>query len=183
MTVPLTWRRRDSSGAGALAALVLTAALLLAGCSSPSMYRPEPAALQFALDCSPAIGGNDPSTETAAGKKGRVPDGFVPTEVVRCTPDLAAGTVSEDHLSGDFTALLAALAVPSERGGSRSCLDYADVRPEVWLVNAQGQAINVTWPLDNCDHLKPTTALALNTLTVTATVPVPATPTAKESTK
>ncbi|WP_449372416.1 hypothetical protein [Arthrobacter psychrolactophilus] len=148
----------------------------------PEQYFPDPAALQSAVACSLPAGGNNMPTGTAAEMKGRVPDGFVPTEVIRCTPDLAAATVHDDQLSGDLTPLLEALAMPSERGGARSCLDYADVPPELWLVNAQGQTINVTWPLDNCEHLNPATALALNALTITTTTPVPATPTAKVST-
>lgn len=162
------------------------ALLLIASCSSPyspEQYLPKPATLQSAVDCSTATGWEGTSTEPATLLKGRVPDGFMPVEVISCTPDLTAGTVSEEHLSGDFTPLLEALAMPSERGGSRNCLDYADVPPELWLMNAQGQTINVTWPLDNCEHLNPATALTLSTLTMTKTMPVPATPTTKDSTQ
>lgn len=141
--------------------------ILLAGCGSSLggsiAYLPEPAVLQPAAICS-TTWPESAGAQATATSKGRVPDGFVPVDVVRCTPDFATGTVSEDHLSGDYAPLLEALAVPSERGGSRSCLDYADVAPELWLVNANGQAINVTWPLDNCEHLKPATAKALDAL-------------------
>lgn len=145
------------------------AVILLAGCGSSlggsTTYLPEPAALQPAAICSTTL--PEPAgAQATAPSKGRVPEDFVPVDVVRCTPDFAAGTVSEDHLSGEYSPLLEALAVPSERGGARSCLDYADVPPELWLVNANSQAINVTWPLDNCEHLKPATAKALEALTL-----------------
>lgn len=185
MTVPPTLRPVHSSGLGSLAALVLTASLLLSGCSFRSTYRPEPAVLQDDVNCSAGV---DRTT-------GSVPDDFVAVDVVRCVRELPEVSLDptaapqalfkEEHLSGDYTALLAALAEPSERGGTGNCLDYADVPPEVWLVNAAGKAVDVAWPVDHCDHLKPATALALNALTVTKTVPVPvtptATPTAKES--
>ncbi|WP_207345021.1 hypothetical protein [Arthrobacter sp. E3] len=77
--------------------------------------------------------------------------------------------VTKEHLSGDYTALLAALAEPSDRAHNVSCLDFAELVPELWLVNADGQAIKVQWPLDGCEHSKPDTAKALAGLTVTDT--------------
>ncbi|MEV8180460.1 hypothetical protein [Specibacter sp. NPDC078692] len=67
----------------------------------------------------------------------------------------------------------AALAVPSERGGPMSCLDYGEILPGIWLINAAGQAVNVQWPMDSCDHYKPGTASALAALTVVSSTPVP----------
>ncbi|AIY03926.1 MULTISPECIES: hypothetical protein [Arthrobacter] len=161
-----------------VAALVLAAgALLLTSCTSPDVspeqYLPEPAALQPAVDCSTATGWEATSTGPAALLKGRVPDGFVTAEVVRCMLESMNNKLSEDHLTGDYAPLLAALAESSERGPA-SCLDYGEILPSIWLINAAGQAINIQWPLDSCDHSKPGTAAALVTLTVTRTEPVPA---------
>ncbi|WP_146233419.1 hypothetical protein [Arthrobacter psychrolactophilus] len=148
---------------------LMSALLILTSCSSPSaaeQYLPEAASLQSAVVCSPTQGLGNPSTGAAADKKGRVPDGFIPVDAVRCVPDTKGAVVSEERLSGDYAPLLKALAIPSERGGEMNCLDYADTPLELWLINAQGQAINVTWPTDNCEHLMPATATALEALSV-----------------
>lgn len=159
------------------AALGLAAALLLlTSCSSigsPKQYLPEPAALQSAVDCSIANGEQAPSPVPAPATRGRVPDGFVPVEVVTCTPDSIVGTVTQAHLSGDYAPLLDALAKPSERGGPASCLDYGEILPAIWLVNAAGQAVNVQWPMDSCGHSLPGTIEALRALTVTESKSIP----------
>lgn len=151
------------------AALVFAAAgaVLLASCSSPRQYFPEPAALQSAVDCSTATGWEASSTEPAALLKGRVPDGFLPVDVVSCTPGELRGEVLQEHLTGDYAPLLAALAKPSERGGNVSCLDYGEILPTIWLVNSDGQAVTAQWPMDNCSHSLPGTAAALKALTAT----------------
>lgn len=153
------------------AAAVMVAALLVS--PPPQTYLPEPATLQDAVDCSTSTGWEPAATTPAALLKGRVPDGFIPVDVVRCSIDSATTDVTEDHLSGDYTPLLAALAVPSERGGPMSCLDYGEILPGIWLINAAGQAVNVQWPMDSCDHSKPDTASALAALTVLSSTPVP----------
>ncbi len=158
------------------------AAMLLSSCTShfqPSYNQTEPGALLHALDCSTAVGGRSGPSDTSTERKGRVPEGFIPVDVVRCTwsqhvsPSAGMTTVesivTKEHLSGDYTALLAALAEPSDRAHNVSCLDFAELVPELWLVNADGQAIKVQWPLDGCEHSKPDTAKALAGLTVTDT--------------
>lgn len=152
--------------------------LLLAACSSPSSssspehYLPESAALQSAVDCSAATGNEAPGPAPVAASKGRVPDGFEPLEVVRCTPDSIIATVTQAHLSGDYAPLLAALAKPSEREGPASCLDYGEILPAIWLVNSAGQAVIVQWPMDSCNHSLPGTSEALRALTVTDSITV-----------
>ncbi len=157
-------------------AALATGALTLTSCSSPlttEQYLPEPAALRSAVDCSTATGWEPPGTAPASLLKGSIPAGFVTAEVVRCTlPDIADGQVQEEHLGGDYAPLLAALAVSSERGPA-SCLDYGEILPAIWLVNASGQAVNIQWPMDSCQHSLPETAKALNGLTVISTRNVP----------
>ncbi|MDO5752148.1 hypothetical protein [Arthrobacter sp.] len=156
------------------------AAMLLSSCTSlsqPGHYQPEPAALQDAVDCSTAVGGSSGPSDPSTGRKGRVPEGFIPVDAVLCTwsqqvsPSTGTTTikpvVTSELLSGDYTSLLAALAEPSDRAHNVSCLDYAELVPELWLVNAGGQAINVQWPMDGCEHSKPDTAKALAWLTAT----------------
>ncbi|MET4002505.1 hypothetical protein ABIB48_001221 [Arthrobacter sp. UYCu511] len=152
-------------------------ALVLGGCSavgaSPLEYTPEPAAIQPAVDCSTAGWWEPEAASPSSLHKGSIPEGFTTVGVVRCTSDPISGVVEEDHLSGDFAPLLAALAQPSERGGPVSCLDYAELPPAIWLVNAEGQAVNIQWPLDSCEHTKPDTAKALQALTVSESRSVP----------
>lgn len=171
---------------GQLSRVVAAAVVLplLAGCNPQTQYRPGPAVLQSAVDCSTATGMMANPSAPGASQKGRVPDGFVPVDVVRCTwelPVLSAhattspdAVVREDHLSGDYGPLLAVLAGPSDRGGRVSCLDYAEILPELWLVDAAGAAVNVAWPVDSCGFSKPGTAAALETLTVASSTTVPA---------
>lgn len=82
--------------------------------------------------------------------------------------------VTEEQLTGGLGPLLAALATPSERGGPGSCLDYGEILPALWLVNAQGKAINVQWPMDSCGNSPPGNAAALAALTATTEKTLPA---------
>lgn len=164
--------------------LAAAVVLMLAGCNSLTHYQPGPAVLQSAVDCSTAADSVTGPSDSAPTLKGRVPDGFVPVDVVRCTwqlPILSAhattsphAVVREDHLSGDYAPLLAALAEPSDRGGDAVCKAYAEMLPELWLVNAAGAAVNVAWPLDHCGFSKPATAAALATLAIASSTTAPA---------
>jgi hypothetical protein len=109
---------------------------------------------------------------------GSVPAGFKPVDVVRCplflgtTPGPAGNPGQEEHFSGDYTALLAALSEPSDWQSSRSCTSEWVGIPDLWLVNAAGKAIHVMWPLEVCSKPKPGTAKALAALTVATQAPV-----------
>lgn len=165
--------------------LAVTGTLLLASCTSPmspmppvypaspEQYLPDPAALASAVDCSTTTSGEPPATDPAAPLKGRVPDGFVPVDVVTCTLGPVSPTVILTHLSGDYAPLVAALAQPSERGGPANCLDYGEALPDIWLIDTTGQTVNIQWPMDSCGHSLPGTAAALAALTVTSTEPRP----------
>jgi hypothetical protein len=156
-------------------ALVLSGCGLLPGGVSP--YTPAPASVQDKVDClasaGPPLGGvpGTPGPELA----GSVPEGFVPVQVVRCGTDHTEVSgayrmlIREEHLEGDFTALLAALAQPSDRAnGNMACTADAEIVPALWLVNADGQAIHVLWPVDACGKTrgKPDTSKALAGLSV-----------------
>jgi hypothetical protein len=158
-------------------------AILLAGCDAVTArtthYTPAPAALQDKADClipsewRPDYGPLDPQSRLM----GSVPTGFVPVDAVRCKGDFgppphppgATGTrMVEEHLAGDYTALLAALAEPSDHQDVVGCTSDAEALPNLWLVNAAGKAVHVMWPLDVCSKTrgKPDTATALDALTV-----------------
>ncbi|MEO8222054.1 MAG: hypothetical protein ABI563_14865, partial [Specibacter sp.] len=127
--------------------------LLLSACLFTSHYRPEPAALQDAVDCSVMTGTMASPTDPGVSLKGRVPDGFVPSDAVLCTwefpvPAQPATTdphpiINIEHLSGDYSPLLAALAESSDRGGRGNCLANMENLPELWLVNAAGKTVRV----------------------------------------
>ena len=164
------------SRATAVALSATMARLGLTSCSSPlatQTYLPEPAVLQSAVDCSTANGWEVASTQPAALLKGSVPEGFAPDQVATCAMDPATMAVTEEWLSGGFGPLLAALATPSERGGPASCLDYGEILPGIWLVNAAGEAVNAQWPMDSCGHSLPGTYEALKGLTVVSSKTVP----------
>lgn len=112
-------------------------------------------------------------------ESGNVPDGFAPVEVIRCSAlavpavvDKAGRwtTVKEEHLSGNLEPLLEALNVPSERGGKMACPAIMEILPELWLVDAAGQAIRPAWPSTACGLSKPGVAEALDGLTVEQTL-------------
>ncbi len=173
-----------SGATGSVTAALAATALLLAGCSSSSPYLlehylPEPAAIQSTVDCSLPTGTGTDSTDPSTKLMGRVPEQFLPVDVVRCTferqfpsadsttsPAPAKSTVLQEHLTGDYSALLAALAEPSDKGGVANCLDYGERLPELWLVNGIGDAVHIRWPLDNCGKSKPATANALAALAI-----------------
>ncbi|MGA7205053.1 MAG: hypothetical protein WBX27_10535 [Specibacter sp.] len=155
-------------------------ALGLAGCNPVSHYLPGSAALQDKVDCKvhsewrPNHGLIDPASQLM----GSVPQGFIPVDVIRCDPasvhvseDLktSSWTLTEDHLSGNYTALLAAVAEPSDKQDGIACTADAEILPELWLVNAGGKAVHVMWPLDVCSKSKPDTAKALAGLRVSST--------------
>lgn len=156
---------------------VAAVAVLLAACNPISHYQPPTAAVQNTFDCSVATGMIAGTSGPGASLRGRAPDDFPVADVVRCTWDIPAGSASsttapepvitQDHLSGDFAPLLAALAEPSDRESGVACPDYAEILPELWLVNTVGEAAHVQWPLNSCGKSKPATAKALAALTVT----------------
>ena len=105
-----------------------------------------------------------------------VPKGFVPVDAVRCNPaqghvsgDLrtTSWTIDDEHPSGDYNPLLAALSQPSDGRKGVACTSDGELLPELWLVNAAGQAVHVMWPMDECSNArgKPGTAKALAALT------------------
>lgn len=181
--------RRGSKLLGALA-LTGVVALLLGACTSgagtdtpttaqPTHYTPAPAALQDRVDCLAPSERRSGSGATSPESKlmGSVPEGFVPVEVVRCLPDYvqppgpsskAGPVIAKEQLTGDYTALLAALAQPSDRQDGVACRADAEILPGLWLVNAADKAVHVVWPVDACGKArgKPDTAKALDMLTV-----------------
>ncbi|PYI65639.1 hypothetical protein CVV68_17330 [Arthrobacter livingstonensis] len=144
-------------------------------------YTPNPAALQDSANC-PAnaswlLHGDQPAA-AVKDLMGSVPAGFVPVAVVECNrgpvPTSAGAspvqpTIVEDHLSGDYAPLLAALAVSSDRQDGVNCTAQLEVTPDLWLVNAAGKAVHVIWPTDACTFSKPGVAKALAALHVAST--------------
>lgn len=180
MKHPRVAHGRAAPGVTAVAAV----SVLLAACNPISHYQPPTAAVQNTFDCSVATRMIAGTSGPGASLKGRAPDDFPVVDVVRCTWEIPAGSASsttapepvitEDHLSGDYSALLAALAEPSDRESGVACPDYAEILPELWLVNTVGEAVHVEWPLNSCGKSKPATAKALAALTVTTTSTSPA---------
>lgn len=161
-----------------LAALVFLS-LGLAGCDAVSHYTPAPAALQDKVDCLATTFEYGPLTTAPPGvvnAMGSLPKNFVPVDVVRCGPAAApAGTtttgrsVLEEHFSGNYGPLLAALAGPSDRQDSGSCPAMAPFILDLWLVNADAKSVHVKWPVDVCGFPKPGVKNALAGLTVAST--------------
>ena len=181
-------RNRHHSGIARRLLLGSAVLLLGAGCAAPgsdgasgtaSISSPSPAktaTVQDTVNCATAVVWNSNPSDPAQLRKGRVPAGFSPVEAVRCTwslPNLPTDAttapppvITMDYFSGDFAPLLAALAEPNGPSQNISCPEYAEVLPELWLVNAAAQAVNVHWPVDACGISKPGTAKAIMGLTL-----------------
>jgi hypothetical protein len=147
-------------------ALLACLALVLGGCGllGTSHYHHDPAVIVDAVDCQPsqAFTGQAPSS-SAPRLSGSIPEGFVPVKLALCAyPEMVlnkAGetmdwTVKQTWLTGDLGDVVAALAIPSDRNGRMNCTADMEIPPTVWLVNADGQVINVAWPLDACGKSK-----------------------------
>lgn len=170
-------------------------ALTLSGCalfpSGSGTYTPDAAVIQEKVDCpgstvgwlpepanppaSDALG-SGPTAEASeeAILSGSVPQGFEPVHVIRCSLVIQdpigdfTQLLQEEHLEGDYADLLAALAQPSDRGGSGPCTADMEIIPPLWMVDAPGRAIQVQWPVDACGKTrgKPDTSKALEKLSV-----------------
>lgn len=165
--------------------LMAVLALCLGGCTvitgGVTHYTPAPAALQEKADCLATSYWNEPlmtAPPDVADKMGSVPQGFVPVDVVECSPgrrmfrqvstEPAWASILEQHFSGDYGPLLAALAEQSERQNGGNCVAMAETIPDLWLVNAAGRAAHVEWPHDACNFSKPGVRKALEALKVTS---------------
>lgn len=171
-------RRRRSLIGGTLIVLLLGGIL---SCSESERAVTHssfaPASLQASVDCSSPFEWRPDylkNSTPAADLKfmGSVPTGFKPVYAVNCGFGKALGDSSSPvYLTGDFTALLAALAVDSDQQAARSCTDEYVSTLNLWLVNAQGQAIHVMEPIDVCSRPKAGVRAALSDLTSSPTPP------------
>lgn len=158
--------------------------MALGGCSaevpapSPSMddatvtdFVPGPAAVQEKIAC-PVSGEDFPSnavTSYPTSPRGSVPAGFVTERVFICLPSSTTLTVEPEELQGDFAPLLAALVVQSDRAdGEYVCRAVLEYFPVLWLVNAEGGALDAAWPTTACRQGsgKPETQKATDALTL-----------------
>jgi hypothetical protein len=122
---------------------------------------------------------NEPSESDAldAPARMRVPTGFKPVDVYRCNVLPALGEVSAptaDRLDGDLEALLTPLAVPDSdipdgvsEDGEALCTFSMEYPPELWLVDADGQAIRAQWPSNACGKTLPGSVDILDTFVAT----------------
>jgi hypothetical protein len=107
---------------------------------------------------------------------GRIPDGFGPVAALLCVVvHVPEGSVAPPptatRMTGKFTALVAALALPNDGApASGACPAMAQNVPELWLVDRAGGAIHVHWPRDACGFTKPGVAKALSGLDDRGTV-------------
>lgn len=165
-----------------LAALALVTSAALGGCTAdgppPShtlgdikvtQFVPEPATVQENMAC-PVSWDDFPSnahTDYPASPRGSVPAGFVTDKVFMCHAGIA-NDIQLQELQGDFTPLLDALAVPSDRAdGQFACPSVLEHIPVLWLVNAEGGAVDAAWPTTRCRQAsgKPETQKAVDALT------------------
>lgn len=142
---------------------MLAAALLLAGCAGVRGTVPE-AAIVSQADCD----------ETGSAR--RIPSDFVPVSVTLCDE---VGTVADEdgvwsgpairHLEGDLAPLVDALNQADDPRWPGPCTAHMVIVPQLWLVDAAGRAVHVTYPVDGCG-LPKTEAVgnALALLSVTA---------------
>ncbi|MBC7290603.1 MAG: hypothetical protein H5T83_04595 [Actinotalea sp.] len=179
MTVPAL-RRRTAQRArvlvGTVLALVLTA--VGTGCAA-TLPAPPPAEVAPDADCladdvlAALQGGGGPRLSGRPGPAaGSVPAGFEAVRAVECRWDFSASPealrVLEVTHQGDLRQLLRALGRPSVRPRpGQPCPAMAELGPELFLVAADGRAVRVAWPHDECGFRLPDVARELAALPVT----------------
>ncbi|MCU1404364.1 MAG: hypothetical protein JWQ43_667 [Glaciihabitans sp.] len=101
---------------------------------------------------------------------GSIPDGFEPVAVHLChfggdeDADGWWSSIEVESYHGDLALLVDALETPDVTGYAGACnFDYQSITP-VWLVDADGDAIRVHWPLTGCDKAQPAVDDALRAL-------------------
>ncbi|MGA7205056.1 MAG: hypothetical protein WBX27_10550 [Specibacter sp.] len=195
MRAPVPVRLAAGKGGALSHALIWVLALglagtVLTGCNGPletvELFMPDPAKLQQKVDCTALSNTllNRKTAKAVVATMGSIPAGFETVSVVKCSKPTLTGTraadgtlaptvIREDHLTGNFAPLLAALAEPSERSEDVACDLMGEVRPELWLVNPAGESVHVQWPLSVCQGSKPAVWEALAHLKVATTVDLP----------
>lgn len=63
-------------------------------------------------------------------------------------------TVEEVVRAGDLSALLRALRSPSDAPSDGPCPAIGEIHPQIYLVDADGQAVRPLWPTTSCGLLK-----------------------------
>lgn len=130
--------------------------------SAPSASQPGSlpgsASLQDQVNCSAPHEWRETylSTSTPApdlSLMGSVPQGFKPVYAVDCGPGIDPSQAPK-YLQGNFDALLAQLAIPSDTEKHSICTAMFVSVVDLWLVNDQGKAIHVKEPLDGCNNPK-----------------------------
>jgi hypothetical protein len=162
--------------AALLAVVTLTACGQLPG--DGSQPPREPADWADAVDCTAADPLVEPEEQADAPAlaAGGVPEGFVPVEAVRCDTFMMAtledeeglwSAVTEERLAGNIDALVDALAEPSDPPrANQACTADMELVPDLWLVDAQGQAMRAAWPTNSCGKTKPGVREALDGMDV-----------------
>jgi len=160
------------------AALLLGAlAVLLTACSSPQRPEPPVGEVTDSADCLasnlrylagapllPTVGAHAP-----APLPGTLPEGFRPARVTLCHFEDGDGgaAVVEELRAGDIPAVVAAFAMPSSRPEG-SCSQEFEAVPELFLVDADGRAVRMAWPLDGCGTTRAEARTAIASLAVLA---------------
>jgi hypothetical protein len=165
-------------GARANAALALTAvvavvAVVFTGCgraggdtveaggplSPPAAAAKIPAGEPVCLDLRPPADGT--ANSDAARDRARLTATPTITAAALCeqTTRMVKGKGEwsyrvERRVTSGLERLLSALRKPDEPLTAESCLAYADVAPELWLLDSEGRAFLVRWPLDACRHIQ-----------------------------
>lgn len=152
-----------------MAGLLLMGSLVACGQLPGGGDRRPEAELVGAVDCTTAQrileSGTEPTTPAATRPAaGSVPATFAPVEVIRCGATLATvedpdglwSAITQERLAGNMDALLEALAEPSDGPGlNRACTADMELVPDLWLLDANGQAMLAAWPTDSCGKTKP----------------------------
>lgn len=140
-------------------------------------FTPAPAKVLGKVDCTTTAHWfeSDSPTSAASADMGSVPAGFAPIYAVKCQPNrndstdplTAVKTITEQKLSGNMEPLVAALSMPSDKASAgQPCEAMLQIIPDLWLVDATGRAIHVTWPQTACNFAKPETEQALAELRI-----------------
>jgi hypothetical protein len=119
------------------------------------------------------------SDPTRPDTRPRLATDFAAVTAVTCTVETeqVAGNgqwnvMVEKRATAGLDRLLTTIRQPDSALTTSSCAAYAQIDPEVWFIDAAGQAVLPSWPRDSCDHIPTEATAALTALAWTTTARV-----------
>jgi hypothetical protein len=101
--------------------------------------------------------GSAPPNPADPAERTEIPADFEAVAAIRCVEgwDVGSGFLgyAQERYVNEVPELVQALSDPAPPAAAQGCAQYYDPQPNIWLLDAAGEAILPRWPVDACDHL------------------------------